>query len=128
MFGVKFVTDISKVSHQGDILIEYMHKNIMVEVKNKQIITATDIQKFKDDSMRYDFSIFISLLTPTMQEYKGFSCIGEKLLYLSAPYVSHETFTLIKIFLTKLFTTPSSSDIEATANNMKLVRAFHSKL
>ena len=63
-----------------------------------------------------------------MQDYKGFSYVDEKLLYLSAPYISHETFTLIKIFLTKLFTTPTSSDIETTTNNMKLVRTFHSKL
>ena len=33
----------------------------MVEVKNKQQITKDDIEKFKDDSKKFDLSIFVSL-------------------------------------------------------------------
>ena len=101
----------------------------MVEVKNKQTITPTDIQKFKDDAQQYDFSIFISLLTTKLHEYNDFYYDQQhNYLYLSAPYVSQQTFTLLKILLSQKFTSLSPEDIAKTNQNIKTVRAFHSKL
>lgn len=48
----------------------------MIEVKNKKTLTANDFQKFEDDALKFDYSLFVSLNTPT--DFK----IKDNLIYI----------------------------------------------
>ena len=43
------IANVSSTGHSGDIVIIYKKKRIMVEIKNKQIITHEDITKYHED-------------------------------------------------------------------------------
>lgn len=70
----------------------------MIEVKNKKTLTANDFQKFEDDALKFDYSIFVSLNTPT--DFK----IKDNLIYIHGQYVNSQTFSVLKQFLQKPIT------------------------
>lgn len=97
----------------------------MVEVKNKQTITLTDIQKFKDDAQQYDFSIFVSLIAPKMHEYNDFYFDQQNNhIYLSQQYINQQIFTFIKLLLSKIFMQPTSETLTKIEQNMKIIKIF----
>ena len=86
----KDVQDQSATGHYGDILVIFNGLRLMFEVKNKKTLTANDFQKFEDDSLKFDYSIFVSIQTPT--DFK----VKDNLLYIHGQYVNSQTFTIIK--------------------------------
>lgn len=43
------ILDVSSTPHQGDIIIVYKGKKIMIEIKNKNIVSKDDVTKYETD-------------------------------------------------------------------------------
>jgi hypothetical protein len=72
------IVDMSKVAHSGDMFFEHMGIKCMVEVKNKKVISLSDIEKFHNDvnsqEGKINCALFISILSPNIP-HKGDFCI-----------------------------------------------------